>query len=94
MLMRMLARFDRIREREAARPKVPTAAPDVRNMTDLELLHAMGWPLPPGKTVTEAIDAACQQLLETLQERAQKLQELAQKKSASEGQAIDLGAAR
>src|SRR4029453_1367737 len=37
MLMRVLARFDRIREHEAAHPKVPTSAPDFEKMTNLEI---------------------------------------------------------
>ena len=87
MLMRLLARFDRIREREMAHPKVPTAVPDLKNMTSLEILHFIGWPLTPGMDVSDAIKAAHLQLIDALGEKVQEM-------SPSEGQATEPSAAK
>ena len=46
MLMRVLARFDRLREREAARLGLESVS-DLSNLSDIEVLRAGGWVIHP-----------------------------------------------
>src|SRR5258708_3145243 len=83
MVMRVLARFDRLRERQGADPKELTPE-DLKQMSSLELAKLSGLPIPPNTSPREALVAAVRYLVEVMQSRLPK-------ESAFSGQGITVG---
>jgi hypothetical protein len=72
MLMRVLARFDRLREKEAAKPKGEPPV-DLEKLSDFELLKLAGWPVPEGLPEHEALAVAYKGILRELEDRLSEM---------------------
>jgi hypothetical protein len=71
MLMRVLARFDRLREKKGAEPRKLTPE-DLRKLPSHELVKLSGLPVPPNTPPREALVAAVRYLVEVMQSRLPK----------------------
>lgn len=83
MLMRVLARFDRLRERQGTDPRELTFE-DLQKMSSLELVKLTGLPVPPNMPPHEALLAGVRYLAELMESRLPK-------ESAFSGQGITVG---
>ncbi len=72
MLMRVLARFDRLREKEADTPENEHPL-DLAKMTDLELLRLGGWPIPENMPEHEALAVAYKGILREIKDRLSRM---------------------